>query len=204
VFFFSKTKNNKSLWFIVLSCLLSLLILLASTLVSDREKHYFYSLFVLVEYLLFAFFLWNNLQNNKSKVILLFLSICFSVFIIISTISFKIRRLDSISIGIESIIILTFCIYLLFEMLNSVRDMFIYYDFRFWIIIGIVLYLAGSFFLYIFDETLSPNQRNHIWFLTWVFYIIKALFFSLSIIVSLKRSKGSSNQPKTIPYLDMN
>ena len=188
----------------MLSCFLSLIILLVSTVVRKEERHYFYSLFVLVEYLLFAVFLWTNLQKQKAKTILALLSILFSVFIIISTISFKIKRLDSISIGIESIIILTFCIYLLFEMLNSIKDKFIYNDFRFWIIIGIILYLAGSFFLYIFDETLSPNERNNFWFLTWVFYIIKALFFSLSIILSLKNGRNSSRHVKTIPYLDMN
>lgn len=204
VLFFSKTKTNRNLWVIVLSCFFSVIILLTSGLVKKTDRHYLYSLFVLIEYSFFAFFLWTNLQNVKSKIILLSLSMFFGIFIIISTLSFKITRLDSISIGIESIIVLTFSIFLLFEMLNSLKDTFIYDDHRFWIIMGIVLYLAGSFFIYIFDETLSSNQRNAFWFLTWIFYIIKALFFSIGIIILLRKYKAPSNHSKTIPYLDMN
>jgi hypothetical protein len=67
-----------------------------------------------------------------------------------------------------------------------------------------IIYLAGSFFIYIYGEQLENSEWKKIKHLPLVFYIIRALFFSVAIFVSAK-SSAQRNQPikKTIPYLDI-
>jgi biotin transporter BioY len=66
-----------------------------------------------------------------------------------------------------------------------------------------VVYLAGTFFLYIFAQTLSKKEIGPYWFLTYIFYIIKAVLFSVAIIIHSKIPTKKSNIKK-LPYLDFN
>jgi hypothetical protein len=64
-----------------------------------------------------------------------------------------------------------------------------------------IIYLAGSFFIYIYGEQLEKTVYNKFIYLTYVFYIIRALFFSIAIIVFAKTP--TPKKPPEIPNLDM-
>lgn len=170
---------------------------------SDQFRHYIYSLFILVEFLFFAAFIWINIKRKAIKLILFIISVAYSLFLIIYTLKTQIAILDSISIGIESIVILIFSFYFLYELMNEHKTSFFYTDYRFWIVLGFIVYLSGSFFVYIFAEQLDPAEWKKFRFLTWVFYIIKAILFTVSIFVYNRHSKQNTFKDKTIPYLDL-
>lgn len=202
--FFHKLRHIKSIWAIVLSCLLSIIIIkvLEAKILGPELKHYFYILFTFFEYSFFAYFLSQNLRNKYAIKSLLAVSILFILFLFIYTIFIPFRRVDSITIGVETIAILGFSFYFLFEKTKSPELELISTDFRFWIIMGMVLYLAGSFFIYIFAEQVTLETWHKYRWLTWVFYILKALFFTIGIlllIIKPIKTKG----PKIIPNLDM-
>jgi len=80
-------------------------------------------------------------------------------------------------------------------------------DYRFWVIMGLLMYLAGSFFIYIYASQVGIKElkKLNIWFLTWVFYIFKSTFIAISILVFIRSPKAKAiNQIKSIPFLDMN
>lgn len=133
------------------------------------------------------------------------LSILFAIFIVLYTIFAKIRQLDSVSIGIESILILGYSFFFLYELINSPKLLFITSDYRFWIVFGMILYLAGSFFMYIYAEQIkSIAEITKFWFLTWVFYSLKALLFSIGIFIFYRQPRDfKPNAQSTMPYLDM-
>ena len=73
----------------------------------------------------------------------------------------------------------------------------------FGIVIGIMIYLACSFFFYI----LASNDRKSIspyWFLTYIFETIKNILFAIGILM-YSRNKLSEKQQhsSSLPYLDM-
>ena len=71
--------------------------------------------------------------------------------------------------------------------MNDTTNLFIYSKYQFWIILGMMIYLAGSFFIYIFANQLAPKDVAKYWFFTNIFYIIKNIFFSIAIILNAKQ-----------------
>ena len=159
--------------------------------------------FTFFEYFFLALFLWINLASKKARKVLVILSSLFFLFLIYFYISSHFSRIDSIPIGIESIIIISFSFYFFYEKIKSPTLNYIYNDYRFWILIGMILYLAGSFFIYIYGEQLDPVAWKKFRYLTVVFYIIRSLFFIIGIVIFLNTPKEKpplSN--KKIPFLD--
>ncbi len=111
------------------------------------------------------------------------------------------KNIDSVPIGIETILILIYSFYYFYEQINDTSNLFIYITYQFWIVIGIMIYLAGSFFIYIFANHVDRQTLNQYWFLTNVFYVIKNILFVVAILIHVKQSK---NPPpaKFRPYLN--
>lgn len=159
--------------------------------------------FTFFEFFFLALFLWINLINKKAKNSLVILSSFFFLFLIYFYISSHFSRIDSIPIGIESIIIISFSFYFFYEKIKNPSVSYIYSDYRFWILIGMITYLAGSFFIYIYGETLDAAAWRKFRILTVLFYIIRSVFFIIGIIVFIKTPKEKPKLTnKNIPFLD--
>jgi hypothetical protein len=65
----------------------------------------------------------------------------------------------------------------------------IYNRYHFWIVCAFMIYLSGSFFIYIFANQVDQNTLNIYWMFTNVFTILKNVFFSISILVFRKRTR---------------
>ena len=163
---------------------------------------YLFRTFTLVEYCLFATFFWLNITKPLGRKLLIFSSIIFLAVLIIDLTSTEFKFINSLSIGIETIIILCFSFYLLFELINNPNVLFVHMDYRFWVILGILLYMSGSFFIYILADTIEARELRRIWPITYLFYIVKGVFFTISILV-YKRQSQKNNTGNNIPYLNM-
>lgn len=114
----------------------------------------------------------------------------------------KIHRLDSISIGIEAILLFVYVFYFFYESSKNIIDNYIYNHYCFWIAVGILLYLGGSFFFYILIDHLTDDQVKVFGDLTYVAEILKNILFALALVIYSKKSVAD-RKPKSIPYLDM-
>jgi hypothetical protein len=114
------------------------------------------------------------------------------------------KRLDSIPIGIETILLFLYIFYFFYEFSKQIKDTFIYNHYTFWIAVGILIYLGGSFFFFILVNELDKNQRDNFGILTYIAEIIKNLLFAFSIFIYKKFSTNKiHNLHKNIPNLDM-
>lgn len=126
-------------------------------------------------------------------------SIAFTVFLVFYYFNAKYRSVDSVPIGIQTILILIYAFYYFFEQMNNTSNLFIYSRYPFWIITGIMIYLAGSFFIYIFANQIDKKFLLNYWFLTNIFYSLKNLLFALGILFNVNQKKKSL---KIRPYLN--
>jgi Na+-driven multidrug efflux pump len=83
----------------------------------------------------------------------------------------------------------------MYERMNDTSTLYVYSTFSFWIVTGMVLYLAGSFFIYIFADSLPKAEVDKYWVVTNVLSILKNIFFTIGIIVN-------SKPPRKIPPSD--
>lgn len=115
--------------------------------------------------------------------------IVFNILYLLFTTNPKLIDFLSIPVGVETIIILIFSYYFLYERTNDTSTLYMYSAFDFWVVIGMVLYLSSSFFVYLFAASLPERETHSYWGLTNFFGAIKNILFAVAIIVNSKPIK---------------
>jgi hypothetical protein len=199
IFIFERTKKDKKIQVIALYCICALVLNYINQVLPKSEKYLFYTFYTIVEYLIFCSFFWKVIISRKMKNMLIYLSAAFIAFIIGFTFLANHTYFDSVSIGIETILIILYSFYFLYQEMKETKEAFIYSKYTFWIMSGMLIYLSGSFFIYIFATQLNPSFLYNYWFITNAFYIFKNVFFAIAIILYLRQLK-TKNSPKGISY----
>ena len=205
--FFQKTKKQNSLWAIILFAILTFANFFLEDYVPKRPvpRKIFLGFTTFYEYSLFALFHWGNIKSKRFKNAILLLSISFVVFLIVYYANAEFKRIDSFPIGIESILLLIFSSYFFYEEINNPNVLFIYNDYKFWVTTGIMIYISGSFFIYIFANQIPKNEIDLYWSFTYIFLGIMNILFSVGIIMlGLKPiQKHQTNAKANHHYLDI-
>lgn len=197
VFFVKKPFQYKVLWLIIFYSLFNSIANIIPSYIPPKALYWSLVIFTCVEYLVFALIFSNIIVNKRFKQLIIFASIFFLI-IVIWNFHPENKVFDSLPIGIETILIIIYAFYYLFEQMNNLTDSFIYNRYHFWIAIGILLYLGGSFFIYIFADKVDSHILDDYWFLTYVFYIIKNVFFAIGIANLIRQSRKTN--PKIASY----
>ena len=158
------------------------------------------SLYTTLEYIFFAYLLWAQIQKIKFKKIIVLFSILFVIFEILHFFLSRPQRVDSIPVGIETILILIYVFIYFHQSFSENRTTYIYNDPGFWIVVGILLYLGCNFFFTILANQLSIEY----WYWTFIPEIIKNILFAVSIVLYKKKSTNNNGMKSSkVPYLDM-
>lgn len=208
--FFKKIKKKKDLLALVLYVTVSFVIVNILDNVTFKippaSERLLFSFLTITEYSCFSFFFYRNIISKYLKKLIIIITISFILFCIIYAIYAPNLPIDSIPIGIETIIILGVSFGFFYEMMNDSKTIFIHTDYRFWIVLAFMIYLAGSFFIYIFANQIPKAELPKYWMFTYVFYAIKNILFSLSMLIFIfqkppKKHRLSQSSPN--PILDI-
>lgn len=187
---FLRHTKRKELWVIFIYCVYSFL---NDFILVDLWTKLFLSTYTLVEFFLFSYFIWLIIDNKQFKKVIALVSSLFIIFICYYFFTTKWNFLDSVPIACESILIFTFSLYYLFEQINKPSVLFIYNTSMFWIILGFLVYLAGSFFIYTLADEIDKNDLYKFWFVTFIFNTVKNIFFSIAFSRREAKDKSSSS-----------
>jgi hypothetical protein len=144
-----------------------------------------------------------NIKSKTVKYLILIVSFLFILFLYLFDFNPSQQQMDSIPVGIETLILLVFGIYFFYEQFKDPTTFYIYYHYCFWVTIGILIYLCGSFFIFMYANKMTNEQVAQFWFFTYIVEIIKNILFTVAIIIYSR--KTVDKPPKTdIPYLDIN
>jgi len=169
----------------------------------DYRKLY-NSIYTFLEYGFFSWILYASFSKPLFKKIVVVSSILFSLFLVFNYFMIVSNRTDSVAIGIESILIFFFIFFFFYENLAYAKEDFVYAHHCFWISVGILIYLGGSFFINILADSLSDAEFEKFWFLNFIADTIKTLFFSVALVLLHKKGKNSQGaKTSAVPYLDM-
>jgi hypothetical protein len=185
--FSRKNKNDVGLRIIIAYALINFLINYL-IIISSNQNTILYESFTPIEFLFFSSFLFITIKSKAIRKLIIVLSSCFICFL---ALFYALNKkdaivIDSIPIGIETILILIFCFYYLYEQMNDVNTIFIYNKYTFWIILGIIIYLSGSFFIYVFANQFSKEISKY-WFITNILSILKNIFFTIAIVLNAQK-----------------
>ena len=172
-----------------------------------RASFLYLTVYTFLEYVFFTAILWAEISSRRLKYIMVLLSVVFIVFqaicylLIYSSNHYK--NLDSVPVGIESILIFVYISFIFYENFNSVSENYIYSKPSFWISIGMLVYLGSTFFFNILANHIDETQILKYWFLTYIADITKNILFVVSIIVGIRLTGKEKVLNKSVPYLDL-
>lgn len=201
-FLFSKRNKERTLWvifFYVLYCNLNELVTyyLFRNHINIDIDFILLALFTVIEFTFFCIYYYYALQTRFIRKAL---PIIFGMFLIFAFIDFflinRMNNFDSFTTGIESIIIILLCIYYLAVQIKGNNSLFVYSTSNFWIIITFLIYLSGTFFLYILTENMMKSQsfRHQYVVINSVFNILKNILLSIAML--MKPTPTNIQKPK--------
>jgi hypothetical protein len=174
-------------------CIFSDLVLSKLSLKYLESELYSFRLFTIVEYSIITFFIFQLIESDLFKKLIKTGSIIFIIVSILDIYTSSFTSFDSLPSGLESILILSYCLFFVYEKMTST-------DFSFngtiWITIGFILFFSGTFFLFILSQN---NFKDSSFILTYgyivaIFNIIKNLFITIGIISESNNSKRTSHK----------
>jgi hypothetical protein len=189
--FFNRNKGE-GLWVIFLYCVLSLL---TEGIFRIWQEMIVFQIFIIVQFTLFSLFFYTSLKGRRFKLIPVIGAV---IFYAVAIVNLNNRRFDSISASLASVLIIPYCILLLYEQIKDPNTLFVYYNKKFWVIIAFFLYFSATLFLIIFFSTLSSQQRLSYWIINNFFEILKNILFSVSFIMK----KRNDVVPESLEYID--
>jgi len=159
---------------------------------SPNQRFVLLSLFTVIEYSAFALVIYLNLTNNFFRKFILIISPFFIAFSIFQFLRSEDHNIDSLSITVEYILIIIYCLLYFFEKINDPATTLVYSFYTFWIIVGILIYATGTFFFFMQSKEMSDEEWNKWLIINIIFTIIKNLFFSIAITMK-KKVHGQNN-----------
>jgi hypothetical protein len=201
VLFFSRNRDG-GYWVIFLYCILSLGADMSYRYPkTNAYSFYILSTFSIVEYSLFAYFLYASYKEKVFKIILLICSALFYTIAIMNITRGKTESFDSLSASLEASLLIIYSIFFLYEQIKDPTVFYVYYSKKFWIIIAILIYFSSTLFLFIYAVNLTRAQYKFYWSLNNLFDTLKNLLFAVSF--AMKKNK-QPKQPLESFYPDGN
>ncbi len=164
-----------------------------------RKGYYF--TYTLLEYLFFSFILFQIIKENTFRKIIIAGSILFTAFMILNFITSTIKRIDSVPIGVETILLFVYIFYFFYSSLKKIDNNKLYIEPRFWFVTGMLVYLGSTFFFNILAESVDSNFMINYWHFTFFGDILKNILFTIGILLYLNKSDKNKEKEKTIDDL---
>lgn len=101
------------------------------------------------------------------------------------------RNLDFQSriFSIENIIIIPLCVLYFYEQITKPDTLFVYLLKSFWIVLGIIIYVTGTLFVFSYIDSLPRAEQNKYWVINLVFNATKNLFFAIALLINETKQK---------------
>ena len=148
------------------------------------------SIFTVIEYIVFSIVLYLHLKKLTFRRIILLLFPFFIGFSIFQFFNAPTTNIDAFTITVEYILIISLCLLYFFEKISEPNATFMSSSYIFWILVGILIYSAGTFFFFMQSAKLSNAEWDKWININYVCTIIENLFFSLAIVMRKEEEKN--------------
>lgn len=194
---FYKKLNTKALKvFFIYTILLSIFVLFSviSLYVIKSKTFYLINIrvYVLIEYMIFAYFLFNIYKKKIAKNIIIYSIIPFFLFALSDYLSSGKNTFSTNPLIAEFLAFMIFIIYFFYEKMQTVVLYPLYQTISFWICVGLFLYFTGNFFFLIFTKSSTDKQFvNQLKIIYSFVTITKNIFLSLAFFANeIKENSG--------------
>lgn len=110
----------------------------------------------------------------------------------------KFYSFDSVTNGLETIIVILFSIAFLYNQLIKPQSFFIYSTPIFWIISAVLIYKAGTFFLFLYFNALENYEREtfaNLYTINSIFQILKNILLMIAFLIKPGKNNTTNLKP---------
>ena len=150
---------------------------------ANIPQYFVYSSFTILEFTLFSFFFYSSLTERRFKYIPVIGALIFYVVAISNFKNKSENPFDSVPASVEAVLVISYCILLLYEQIKDPAIGLVYNNKKFWVIIAFFLYFSATLFLFIYTGALSEEQRYSYWPINNFFEMLKNILFCISFIM---------------------
>lgn len=145
----------------------------------------------LVEFSLFSFFFFKVIESRIFKRGILIVFPLMSAYLIYSLITSSNQSFGSVPSGLIATLFFIYCIFYLFEKVKDPASLFVYASPDFWVVVAIIIYSAGTFFLFISAQNNinNPAFEHEYKLIHSPLYIIRNILFCIAILIKSKTTK---------------
>lgn len=165
---------------------------------------YLFASFTIVEFGLFALFYYHLFpKEHNIKWVTLAATVGFISYALIDFFYIgQNQRIGSITVGIESLILILLCGYYLYYQVTTSMSMLVYRTFNFWVIVTFLMYVSSTFFLYLMTDTMGTDSQFQQYYLYINFgaNLLKNLLLSFAMT---RKVLSPVNKPKKEFSLDL-
>jgi hypothetical protein len=130
----------------------------------------------------------------------------FTTFDVVDYFLRKDKSFNSTTTGAEAIIIISLCLYYFYEQLRDASNLLIYTTHDFWIIIAFLIYISGTFFLYIFAENTLQDKDFQVQYIyiNSGFNLLRNILLSIAMLMKpTQKSKPDFPNESSFPTGDI-
>ena len=183
-FLVSCLKNpKKALWLIFIYILCALFFDFFHE-IESKEKNILNGIFTICEFAVFAYFFYLIIDIPFAKKIIPISSIVILAVLITTFIRADKKSFDSFSASLESVVVIIFCLIYFFGQISKPQTYFIYTVPYFWIVLGILIYMSSTLFLFILAGSLSQQELQKYWVITTISNIISNIIFGIGFLMN--------------------
>ena len=156
------------------------------TFALDKQNVIYYNFYTIFEFSFLALFFYQASKIQLLKKVILVITPIFIAFCLLDMAVLEgWQVLNAFSLGISSILLMSLILVLFFETSNDLNLTFMEQSPVFWILIGLLLYFASTFFLYIFVNKMvstDPKVADQLWDLNSYALLVRNFIFCVGIL----------------------
>jgi hypothetical protein len=136
--------------------------------------------------LFFVFFFFKRvLVSTLNKKIVLVCTILYLILQLVPYLFVIDNSLNSIITTVNTVFILLFCLLYFFEQIRFPKTIFIYTQSSFWSIVGLLVFTAGTFFIFWYNNIVKQSEvfENQYIIIHALIFIIRNVLFSIAFTI---------------------
>jgi hypothetical protein len=180
---FSLKNPKKELWIIFIYIIYSLLSdFIRFKVLGEKNGFFVSSLFTIGELVIISYYFYTVIKAPILKKSILAASSIILLSLVVIFIRSDKKNFDSFSASLESITFIIFCLLYFYEQINRQDQYFIYSSPNFFVVLGIMIYMSATLFLFVMANNFSEIERNRYWVINDVSNIITNISFSIAFM----------------------
>jgi hypothetical protein len=159
-----------------------------------RNTNAIVNIFALVETLFLLHFFSKILLTDLVKKLIKVSAVIFSVAWLIFFVLYGKSKILEAILPVEAITIIILSIYFFYEQMSKPESPIVYMQARFWVVIAYLIYTAGTFFLFLYFDSLPLEKQKELYILNNGFLILKSILLSIAIFMKDNKSTRTKFQ----------